>query len=476
MSNPFHFSRAIILIIALGLAGCDPTTSVSPGPGIISPTTQPPVYLTSTVSASPLQTSVGTNLATPLSVRVTDKNFKPVAGTQVVWTVQSGNSGSVNPSVSTTDSSGNASTSFTAGSTVGTASVQATVSQLTPISFAISSVVGPPAFMTLSGGNNQNGIVGTPLGAALSVTVLDASGNGVPNVSVTWQPVNNQGILDKGQAGASQTVPTNSQGVSSTSFTLGTTTGNYTVLASASGLASQTFSANGQPNATRKLSVTSGNNQSVVVGATPSRFSLVATLTDGDNNPVSAESVQWYITSPTATGGGTIASTYLGTGDSQASAVYTTGCAAGQVNIVAWSPQSNSVTFSVTQNAGSAYYANLSPGNSSIYLATSLSHTATLVGYLTDYCGNLVTNAPVTWSISRQDSSPPLSLNSTLTNSSSTSGTITVNGFTFTAGISALYTAGPFPSGTSGGWYTDYIQVNNSDGKLIGTTSVSGIL
>src|SRR5438128_10247475 len=69
--------------------------------------------------------SVGTTLPTPLSVRVADLFGNPVAAVTVSWTPASG-SGSVNPTTSTTNASGIASTAWTLGTQAGTQTIQAT--------------------------------------------------------------------------------------------------------------------------------------------------------------------------------------------------------------------------------------------------------------------------------------------------------------------------------------------------------------
>lgn len=82
--------------------------------------------------------SVAAGLAatTPLSVKVVNQDGTPLAGVAVAWSVTSGG-GSVSPTTSTTDASGIASASFTAGASEGTTVVSAAVTGLTTVNFTI---------------------------------------------------------------------------------------------------------------------------------------------------------------------------------------------------------------------------------------------------------------------------------------------------------------------------------------------------
>lgn len=91
------------------------------------------------------QTGVaGAALPVTLSVRVTDKDNKPVSGRRVDWDVGAG-SGSVSPAVSTTDSRGVATTSWTLGTAAGTARVSAQVNGVNPALFTAVVLPGPAA-------------------------------------------------------------------------------------------------------------------------------------------------------------------------------------------------------------------------------------------------------------------------------------------------------------------------------------------
>jgi len=96
--------------------------------------------------------NVGEALGAPVVVRVT-RSGTPEAGATVGWTV-TGGGGSVSPATSTTDGSGNASTSWTLGPAAGPNALQASVAGATgsPITFTATAIddVAPPMTAAVS--------------------------------------------------------------------------------------------------------------------------------------------------------------------------------------------------------------------------------------------------------------------------------------------------------------------------------------
>ena len=72
-----------------------------------------------------------------------------------------------------------------------------------------------PSNMEAVGGDEQSGIVGTPLSDSLKVLVTDANGNAIPGVSVSWSVVSGGGQISP------TTSTTNSIGIASARFILG---------------------------------------------------------------------------------------------------------------------------------------------------------------------------------------------------------------------------------------------------------------
>ena len=98
--------------------------------------------------------SPGAALADPIVVRVT-RDGSPLAGQSVAWSVAAGG-GSVSPTSSTTDSNGDASTTWTLGGTPGGNALQAAVTGATgsPLTFTATGEAPPPATAAVSVADN----------------------------------------------------------------------------------------------------------------------------------------------------------------------------------------------------------------------------------------------------------------------------------------------------------------------------------
>ena len=88
------------------------------------------------VSGSEQFAVAGASAANPLVVLVIDSNGNPSASTPVAWKVTAGG-GTVADSTSTSDASGHATMTYTAGTETGVATVVATVSQIWTAQFTI---------------------------------------------------------------------------------------------------------------------------------------------------------------------------------------------------------------------------------------------------------------------------------------------------------------------------------------------------
>lgn len=150
----------------------------------------PPVPFTATATADAPTTIavasgnnqsavVGTSLANPLVVRVTDANGNPVAGVAVTWVAVDG--GSVSSATSGTNASGLAQITRTLGTEPRAYTTTASADGLSgsPITFTSTATVGPPAqlaFVTQPGSPTTSGSAFSP---APVIQVQDAEGNAV---------------------------------------------------------------------------------------------------------------------------------------------------------------------------------------------------------------------------------------------------------------------------------------------------------
>ena len=136
--------QALLLALAAGLltacGGDKNSTTTGPGPE--------PAALRAQSGSSQTGT-VGSVLATALSVLVTDGSGKPIVGARVEWDAAAG-SGSVSPSASSTDSRGIAQAIWTLGTVSGTARATAQVSGVNPVVFSATALPGAAAAVIAS--------------------------------------------------------------------------------------------------------------------------------------------------------------------------------------------------------------------------------------------------------------------------------------------------------------------------------------
>jgi protocatechuate 3,4-dioxygenase beta subunit len=124
----------------------------------------------------------------PLTVTVVDADGSPVRGATVNFAVTTANTGTLGAASVTTDSLGRASTTFTAGGTLGFTAVTATVANtnLPPVTFTLNVTRNNPTRVIVVQGSGQTATVGTQVGVVPTVQVVDAANNPVPGVTVLW--------------------------------------------------------------------------------------------------------------------------------------------------------------------------------------------------------------------------------------------------------------------------------------------------
>ena len=233
----------------------------------------------------------GTDAANPLVVRVRDGAGQPFAmGYPVTFSVANGPSGtSVNPTTVTTDASGLAQTTLTAGSAPGPISVQAAGQGLagSPVTFNASVAGAGQATMMVFAGDGQVGPAGVVLPINPAVRVLDAGGAPSAGVSVIFAVT--QGNGNTTGAGA----VTDGAGIAAVgSWTLDQATGTNALTATSTGLPDVVFFATGTAGAPTQIVKVSGDSQTANTGvALPSQ--LVAAVQDQFGNGVGGVTVNW---------------------------------------------------------------------------------------------------------------------------------------------------------------------------------------
>jgi len=318
--------------------------------------------LISPTSGNNQSATAGTALPTPLTITATS-NGNPVSGLSVTFS-DNGAGGSFGTPNPTTGSTGQASSTYTLPSTAQTVTITVRGTGYTSATFTEIAVV--QALNTTSG-NNQAGLPGTTLPAALTVTATN-NGNPVSGVSVTFS--------DGGAGGSfgSPTVTTGSNGQASSTYTLPSTAKTVTVTATASGYTSTTFT---EISATENLSATGGNNQTGNVGTTlPTALTVTAT------NSGTAQSGVSVLFSDGGAGGSFNPNPATTNSSGIAATSYTLPSSAKTITISATSSGYTTATFTETSAAQvlSVSAGNNQTGNVSTTLPTALSVLATSNG------------------------------------------------------------------------------------------------
>jgi hypothetical protein len=171
------------------------------------------------------------------SVIVRDQNDSPLGGAVVTFSVASGG-GSVTGATATTNDSGIATIgAWTLGPTPGANVLTASLGSLT-VTFNATGSAGAAASLTKSAGDGQSTPPGGTVAVPPAVIVKDANGNLKSGIVVTFAV----GVGGGSVTGATAT--SNAAGVAAVgSWTLGSSAGTNTLIASATGVPSVTFTA-----------------------------------------------------------------------------------------------------------------------------------------------------------------------------------------------------------------------------------------
>ncbi|HTM51704.1 MAG TPA: Ig-like domain-containing protein, partial [Bryobacteraceae bacterium] len=314
-------------------------------------------------AGTPQSTPINTQFPIALRARVTDSYGNAVPGVTVTFSPPAATSGAgpsgtfpTNPATGLTDAAGVAiAPAFTANNVVGGPyNVTASFPTLDtpPAAFALTNTVGVPASITTTAGSPQSATVNTAFATALKATVRDASGNPVPNVSVTFTaPASGA----SGAFGGSATVTTDSGGVATApTFTANSVAGTYNVNASTAGVASPAaFALTNTPGPPAAILTTAGSPQTTTVN-TAFPTALKATVRDANSNPVPGVSVTFA--APASGASGTFGGSPTVTTDSSGVATaptFTANGTAGSYTVTATTQGvAGAAAFNLTNGAG----------------------------------------------------------------------------------------------------------------------------
>jgi len=280
--------------------------------------------------------TAGTSITVYAISRDAQGNF--VANPSATWSLQNISGGVVSGDLV----GGGASAVFT-GHLVGSANIQAVASGFTGQSGVQTVIAGAATTIALTSGNSQSGAVGTALASPFAVTVTDASGNPKSGTSVTFA-VDTAPSGATGQSLSSTSATTDGNGQASSTLTLGTLPGTYTVKATSSGLSGSpvTFTATGTVGSVAKLQVLLPGEVAAPgtdLGKTGTPTAQVAGTAITGGIVVNAVDAYWNVVS-TATPNVVITSS-----DTNAVVADDNGDTAGQVTLVAGTATLSSFTF-----------------------------------------------------------------------------------------------------------------------------------
>lgn len=241
--------RSVFLLLLVGLffSGCNSASdsSLSDDLGVVTPApsttggssdggssgggSSAPLF--SLVVFSGNNQTIGTGLSHTLQVLARNTANSAIANSPVSFQVTSG-SGSVSPSVTTTNASGIATTTFTAGVTAGAVTVLATSPEGTAtFNLIVSNALSSSLSYFPNSSNGQTANVGATLANNFKVVLEDSNGDPIANSLIRFKRTSGQSGLFAGSV-VSYIATTNSLGIAEASaFTLSTIAGDHTITA-----------------------------------------------------------------------------------------------------------------------------------------------------------------------------------------------------------------------------------------------------
>ncbi|CAN5769305.1 hypothetical protein BH24GEM1_BH24GEM1_17780 [soil metagenome] len=235
---------------------------------------------------------VGSELAQPVVVKVTDTRDRPVANQEVGFSVESGG-GSVEPATVTTNDDGEAAANWTLGPSTGSNLLRVQTARggsgTLEVTFEATALAGTGSVLVGIQGDDQVGPVNSALADSLVVKATDALGNPVANVEVTWT-VSGGGSIEP------VTVVTGTDGLAAAERVLGSAAGPQTAQASVEGFTGSpvTFSHTAVPANPTSLVLVSGDAQSAP-GGFEVPDDLVVRLEDAEGNGIGGRPITWVV-------------------------------------------------------------------------------------------------------------------------------------------------------------------------------------
>ncbi|HEX6313694.1 MAG TPA: Ig-like domain-containing protein [Gemmatimonadaceae bacterium] len=341
------------------------------------------------LSATQQSAPVGQLVPSAPSVIVRDAAGNPAPNVTVTFAVTSG-AGQLTGATQTTNAQGVATvSSWRLGTTPGTNTVTATVAGVTPVTFTATGTAGTPASIAKSAGDNQSSPVNRPVPVAPQVRVLDAAGNGVAGVPVTFAVESGGGAVVIGN------VVTGTDGRATVgAWILGPTPGANTLSATISALAPVVFTATATGGTAVSMLPNSLVTQPGVAGQ-PAGSPPSVVVRDAQGNPVAGVAVTFTVTA----GGGVLVGAQQTTGTNGTATVtsWTFGTIAGSNTVVASATGLPNVIFNATTTGTPSLVAVFNGNNQAAVQGTNVPLAPSV--RVTDANGQGVGNVNVTFAV-----------------------------------------------------------------------------
>jgi len=279
-----------------------------------------------------------TALPAPIQLQVVNPyTGAGLAGVTVSFS-DGGKKGIFNPPSVVSDVNGNVATSYTLGKTTGVYTITASAPNAASMALTETAVAAVAAKIITYSGNKQTQQAGSVLASAMRIQVRDASGNGVPGVTVTFVDPTGLGTITP------STGVSDSKGLVAVGYQLPNRAGTFKIVVNSPPLKAGQLTEYATGDSPANLMVTSGNNQSAPINS-PLPVPIVVQVVDAGGVPVPGVSV--IFSAPT----GTLSATTV-TSDSNGNATvnYTTGSSSGTFTINA---AVNSLNTQITVNVTS---------------------------------------------------------------------------------------------------------------------------
>lgn len=333
------------------------------------------------------------------SIKVVDQFGNPVGGATVTFAVATG-AGAITGGTQTTAANGVATvTNWALGPTPGPNTITATVTGTNvtgnPATFSATGTVGAPTSISKQAGDNQTAIAGTDVAVRPSIKVVDAFGNPVSGVAVTWVASTGGGAVTGGNS------QSDANGIATVgSWKLGGTLGAQTLTVNANGVTTgASFTATATAGAASNVVKFAGATQNATVKTAVTTRPAVK-ITDAFGNAVAGVAVTFSVVS----GGGTITGATQTTGADGLATVgtWTLGQVAGANVLRATAAgnfaSGNPADFTATAIAGAPVSITKLAGDAQTQLAGSQLVISPSVS-LADQFGNAVFNQTVTFAV-----------------------------------------------------------------------------